>query len=703
MRLTSTFLRTRVARRVLLLFVLCALLPILAVGIASYVQVTGHLRQQAEARLAEGSRNLGMEIIRRLLFAEAELLALSRDPAPSSAAALVSRDTAGLVLRPRFRGVALQRSDGWEHLAGDAVPPPRLDPDRAAHLAGGGSLIVLLGTGPDRVVLMGRGLAAARAPGIIWASVAGDYLWQQQEFEGESTLPEPCVLAPQGAPLFCTTGTDGLGERFTEGDVALRGTFEWDTPDGIRLASAWPIFLKARFGAPSWSLVLSEPRASVLEPIADFRRSFPLLLLLSFLVVLLASNYQIRRSMEPLAALKGGTERIADWDLETRVAVSSDDEFGDLARSFNVMARRLQRQFSALHTAGELDRAVLSTIRREGIVATVLERTPDLVTCEQVVLALVEEIGNGMATAYYQDEAAGQVADHVWLEKSDISRLAPHGESVLIAASHEEVSYLPQPLTDTGRAVRWETFPIFIKGELVSILGIGLSGGMELEPDDRLRVRQLADQVGVALVNAGLVDELEELSWGALRALARAIDAKSHWTSGHSERVAALSVAIATELGLDAAEIEVIRRGALLHDIGKIGIAGEILDKPGALTGDERRRMESHVTVGARILEPVRRFGPVIPLVVHHHERWDGTGYPSGLAGEAIPLHARIVGVADFFDALTRDRPYRQGRSTEETVRSIVEGAGTAFDPRVAEAFLAVAARDLIPASPAAS
>ena len=194
----------------------------------------------------------------------------------------------------------------------------------------------------------------------------------------------------------------------------------------------------------------------------------------------------------------------------------------------------------------------------------------------------------------------------------------------------------------------------------------------------------MARQVGT------LVDELEDLSWSTITTLARTIDAKSHWTAGHSERVSQMAVLIARTMGLPDDELERLHRGGLLHDIGKIGIPVHILDKDGRLNDEEMQTMKDHVTIGARILEPLKALADVLPIVLYHHERIDGLGYPEGLSGSDIPLLARILCVADTFDALQSDRPYRPGRNAEESLEVIVACSGTQFDPEAVEAFVEV-------------
>jgi putative nucleotidyltransferase with HDIG domain len=156
---------------------------------------------------------------------------------------------------------------------------------------------------------------------------------------------------------------------------------------------------------------------------------------------------------------------------------------------------------------------------------------------------------------------------------------------------------------------------------------------------------------------------------------------------GHSERVTDWAIKIAEAMGLPPKELDVIRRGGLLHDIGKIGTPAEILDKPGKLTDEELRVMREHVNIGARILEPIPRLADSMPIVLQHHEWVNGGGYPNGLAGEEVTLHARICAVADCFDALSSDRPYRAGLPVKKILQILQEGAGKQFDPHVLEVF----------------
>jgi putative nucleotidyltransferase with HDIG domain len=183
--------------------------------------------------------------------------------------------------------------------------------------------------------------------------------------------------------------------------------------------------------------------------------------------------------------------------------------------------------------------------------------------------------------------------------------------------------------------------------------------------------------------------EINRSYHSTVEALATAVDAKDQVTHGHIQRVQIYSLALARHLGItDAAELKALETAALLHDVGKIGVPERILNKPGRLTATEFEQMKQHVTMGAHILAAVDFPYPVLPIVRHHHENWDGTGYPDGLCGEAIPIGARVLMVVDCFDALTSDRPYRRRMSTSDAFEILGSRRGTMYDPRIVDAFI---------------
>jgi HD-GYP domain-containing protein (c-di-GMP phosphodiesterase class II) len=200
----------------------------------------------------------------------------------------------------------------------------------------------------------------------------------------------------------------------------------------------------------------------------------------------------------------------------------------------------------------------------------------------------------------------------------------------------------------------------------------------------------VAQQAKLAIANASSYEGLERTFVTTVEALANALEANDEYTSTHARWITDLSLRVGRELGLDEPTLKRLELGALLHDIGKIGIPSDVLSKPGRLTAEERLLVQTHPELGERIIGPIDRLEDVRPIVRHCHERWDGRGYPDGIAGEDIPLESRIIFVCDAYHAMTTDRPYRRALSHKEAVRRLAEGKATQFDPNVVAVALRV-------------
>jgi HD-GYP domain-containing protein (c-di-GMP phosphodiesterase class II) len=216
----------------------------------------------------------------------------------------------------------------------------------------------------------------------------------------------------------------------------------------------------------------------------------------------------------------------------------------------------------------------------------------------------------------------------------------------------------------------------------------GVLPEFEGNPSSILEIQELAENYNRAAISVRQAGRsLEAAYLEFIGSLANALDARDRYTSGHSRRVSDISCAIGAALELPASDLERIRIGALLHDIGKIGISDSVLQKPGRLTDEEFALVMQHPVIGRRILEGVQGFASFLPAVELHHENWDGSGYPKGESGEKTPIDARIIHVADAYDAMTTDRSYRRGMAHERAVEIIIENAGKQFDPRIVEVF----------------
>jgi HD-GYP domain-containing protein (c-di-GMP phosphodiesterase class II) len=259
------------------------------------------------------------------------------------------------------------------------------------------------------------------------------------------------------------------------------------------------------------------------------------------------------------------------------------------------------------------------------------------------------------------------------------SRLAADGGPVLVDANDPAVAALGLAGPVLACPVRRES----------RTLGILVAGGLPAATNVELKLAgAAADHLAIHLENASLYRDLDAMFLGTLEALTAAIDAKDAYTRGHSQRVAFLARQLAGAIGLPEPAVKQVRIAGLVHDIGKIGVPESILRKAGRLDEAEFAQVRRHPEIGWRILKDIPQMRGMLDGVLSHHERWDGRGYPHGLAGESIPLFGRIIALADTFDAMSSNRTYRLGRDRATVLEEIRRGAGTQFDPRLAEAFL---------------
>jgi response regulator RpfG family c-di-GMP phosphodiesterase/HAMP domain-containing protein len=448
------------------------------------------------------------------------------------------------------------------------------------------------------------------------------------------------------------------------------------------------LFIKPHFHAPQWTILVMVPKSDVLAPFYRFKTLFPLVVLITLAMVVLLSSVAIRRSLIPIDSLLEGARQVACGRFLHRVTVESRDEFQDLAQAFNRMSDRLDKQFKAVSARSDVDRAILSLLDTEAIVSKILPSLNLFFPCMAGAITLLEEEdpSRGMTYSAASQGVATEMrssACHLPVEVQTLLNDRPDRLETDNATG--PFSFLRE-LGIVGVAA-WVVLPIYHQGRLIALICLGVADLDVYTATDLEQVRQLAHQLAVALSNAELIRELKILTMGTLDALARTVDAKSPWTAGHSERVMQLSLQIGKAMGLSAKQLTDMHHAALLHDIGKIGIPVSILDKKEPLTDDEFARIRTHPSIGARILNPIAAYQRLIPVVEQHHERFDGKGYPKGLAGEAIHPAARIMALADAFDAMVSDRPYRKGMPLGKVRGIIQEESGRQFDPKVVAAF----------------
>ncbi|MCI0530658.1 MAG: HD-GYP domain-containing protein, partial [candidate division Zixibacteria bacterium] len=245
------------------------------------------------------------------------------------------------------------------------------------------------------------------------------------------------------------------------------------------------------------------------------------------------------------------------------------------------------------------------------------------------------------------------------------------------------------PLTKKTKIASLISFPLLVKDKIIGFLYLARYVPREcFTTDDIQPLSILAAKAAIWLETSRLYQHLELAYLDTIKALANAVEARDVYTRGHTERVCCIAEALAHQLGWDLQQMNQIKMGSILHDIGKIGVPDRILNKPNSLTMDEFEVMKKHPQMGAKMLEGINFLEPALPYILYHHERFDGKGYPFGLKGEDIPLEGRLMAVVDTFDAITSDRPYRKNRGFTTAIQELREHSGTQFDPAMADALI---------------
>ena len=684
----NSFLNTRVARRILGLFVLTSIVPLGILAALVYRQAATRLRDERTARLQESARTATAATFERLQMVDKGLRQIARGITRDGQEGLPTWLLDAANDSSMFEAVSVVQGDRVTSLLGAPIEKVSLDAgDRAQLDAARPLVVVTTTTGVARVLVARKVRPGDPASPVVWGAPGELALWG---FDGGSRddpeLRRLCIFDSRtGSALHCPLPA-GVVQAWRYAD-GVRSMIEWQDGDNLFLGAPRQLFLRFEFGSEPWVVVAGASQAGYFDALSRFRRTFLLVVCITAGVVFWLANVLIRRNMTPLEQLRAGTSRLEAGLFGKRVEVSSGDEFEDLASSFNLMAASLEEQFSTLQAINALDHAALSTPQLAPLTGAVLREARSLFGAAWAAAGTTS--GNRLdrwRIASAGGERDSQVEE---LRLSDTDRARVSGDQVLEPgagrAAHPLLRGSTRPPSNIRR-VHLYLLPLSGGMGLVA-LGFTAEAGV-LSPTAESRLRTLAAQAALGLSSVGLVDELDSLSWGAITALARTIDAKSPWTAGHSERVTRYALEVADRMGISAADRLNLHRGGLLHDIGKIGVSNTIIDKPAKLTDDEMATMREHPAIGARILSPVEAFQSALPIVLHHHEAWNGSGYPHGLAGEDIPPLARVLTVADVFDALTSSRPYRPGWPQHEAVAYIADRGGINFDPAPVSAFL---------------
>ena len=373
----------------------------------------------------------------------------------------------------------------------------------------------------------------------------------------------------------------------------------------------------------------------------------------------------------------------------TQGAIASDKRAARLQREVDKLSDNLASTYEEICLLHGVTQNLRISSDEEQICSLVVNWLLDCLPAQSAAIQLLPVVQEGESTYRSRTKTVLIRSGECPLNNDQFTQLVEHlqlrATAGPVVVNHHVTGESDWPLPQVRQAI---LVPM-TEGQRVFgwLTAINHIEGAEFGTVEASLLSSVGAMLGIHSGNRDLYRQQSEFLASVVRALTSAIDAKDPYTCGHSDRVARISVRLAKELGCDSEVLHTLYMAGLLHDIGKIGINDAVLCKPGKLTDEEFEHIKQHPELGYRILADIQQLASVLPAVLHHHEQWDGGGYPFRLAGEQIPLIARIVAVADAYDAMTSDRPYRKGMPVEKVDGIFRSGAGRQWDGRVIEAY----------------
>ena len=676
--------RSRVFLRIFLVILFCALLPIGGLVTLTYHNVENQLTADTSRRLHHASKNIGMAVIGRLNDIEVSLAQVARQGFSASG------DNQAPALRTGLNANTFLSIRLFPAGSTDFRPLFSLTKSQLERIQRGKAVIVENEEERKTDVWMVKPAQTESGQQVVACGQINLAALLEYALVFLPTNAQVVFVNKSMHPLFGSGPMPEVNNSLQEkGSLSVHHYAEIAYAGETWLAGRWVIFLRASFEADSWHVLVYEPKAEIFASLYQFARNAGLTSAVAFWVILLVSSVLVRKILLPLHTLQQATRQVGAGEYDCKVNVESVDEFGELARSFNLMAGQIKTQLFQKEKMSQTINDMLGEIKQNEILLKLLNGLHGLVTSEQVGFVLYTQDARPSTRIWQTTTRAGYIAEKTLeLAASPVPVAQPKNGGARRFMTRDELPQLFEHFI-VQENHHFITLPISISPGKQGTL-IFVYTEPKLAPGESAILNQLADQLEIALTKADMVDELDHLNLGILTALARSVDAYSKWTQGHSERVTRYALAIAEEMGFDEVSLADVHRAGLLHDLGKISVPAEILNKNAKLTAEERQLVMEHPSVAANILAPIRVFDNIRSAVEQHHECWDGSGYPYGLKGEEIHPIARILSVADVFDALYSDRPYRDGWSQQRVISYLNENSGQLFEPKVVEACISV-------------
>jgi len=360
----------------------------------------------------------------------------------------------------------------------------------------------------------------------------------------------------------------------------------------------------------------------------------------------------------------------------------------ELEEKVNLRTRELKKSKNRLSILYQISRSISSTLELDNILKIILDFSVKISGANRGSVMLLDEKKNifFIKAGYNLSEKIIRGVSFT-KDENTIGWVVKNKKPLYIKDLEQDKRFSKKKVIDY-KLKQLLMVPIIIEREVKGV--INLESNTSFTTDIINLLKSFSEQAAVAINNARLYNKIQDSYFEIVKALAQAIEAKDPYTHGHSERVMEYAVQIAQKLGLPEEEMETLRYAAILHDIGKIGVRGIVLNNPNGLTNEEFDEIKKHPLIGESIIQPIELLQSIRPLIRHHHEWYNGKGYPDGLSGGVIPLGARILTVADAYDAMISDRPYRKALNKETAIRELKRGSGTQFESKLVEVFLEI-------------
>ncbi len=680
-----------IRRKLLIAFVLVALVPLAVFAFMSFRSTSQALQQQERLEMSNRSqammatlRNEGLHGMDQVISIGESTL-LTKAIADADVAWIEKNVTLWVPSHTAFKGAQVLTLDGHIVSAGGqfARAPSLFDLPIVAAAATEGAKGWDIATVNGHAYIVSAGpVVEAKAPGsarrgavVFGRPIDSELLANVAEYTGASriSLYSDGRLVASSAMGVPTTLPANIkpGMPFTDGAATIVLTQ-----------------LRDRAGELHGLIRLGVESSYVAVTGATLRATGALAMVTALIVAIAVGALVTAMIGRPLRRLAQAAAAIARGDTHQHIEVKTNDEIGEVAVAFNTMSERVNHELetmagkirglsveiASLNTFGET-LAQMPDVRTE--LRRLTEMVAEVFSADFAILYLNEEpFGLSATTSYGDPDGAQAAADHL------AAAVSATGEPALGGKRGADGD-------DAGTLV---AAPIAPNGRLAGTLALGTNDGGFYNEGDLALLGAIAGQIAVALQHAEVYAKLDAINLQTVTALAAAMEAKDHYTAEHADSLASMATAVGRRLGLSEGEQRQLQYAAVLHDIGKIGVPGTILNKPGKLTDDEFAVMAEHTVIGERIISRIEYLRPVARIVRSAHERWDGSGYPDQLTADEIPLGSRVLLACDAFHAMTSDRPYRKAMPSEEALTELRRNSGSQFDPDVVSAFFDAAA-----------